>query len=960
MELKVSSLKSGGLSPADCASDPEEKEISDEDDDDRNHKHRRRDIRSQSLERDTLEPVFTRSYRKRNKPFENGHLFRENESQGSETCKNYNIAPLDKDFPSKFDKRRPGMASISRMDLNQRIRSNQSFGEPGPGRGRGRDSGSWNQRDRFSSVDVASQMVQHGSITPGLFPGRGLPNVPNAQNASWNAFGLIPAIPNGGLEALHSISLQGTLRPVVNNALTMGIPRQRCRDFEERGFCLRGDMCPMEHGVNRIVVEDVQSLSQFNLPVSLPSAALVGATVGPGALPSVAAPLTTLMNSKSHGRSSKPGAMVDDGMGFNGAFSGSSAIVSGADLYDPDQPLWNNNGPETSSSLLALHSSKNDDTESFMSADTSEHHHSRFHDGADNESALRSTVTSQNANPSVWGRVGAKNRLEKTDLAVSTSDYFDNKTKEDQDALALLEGSSRQGKRIIPEDASPNILDSLAKTKSDTARFMRKSSQKAQRTLFVCGIPQKSNRRDALLSHFQKFGEVVDIYIPLNNERAFVQFSNREEAEAALRAPDAVMGNRFIKLWWANRDTIPDGGINNSSNVSATPRAMPAASVPPQLSTTNKGKDIPATGSEGTMAPPSESSIDHPKPSITNGAKGPPPLQKKLELEQLKEELRKKQELLAQKRNDFRRQLDKLEKQAIVIKGDVLSEPAAKRPKVSIASDAAKVMTPRSSNPAANMPSNRSETIVDKNKCVENPISLSPKTKTPGGQQESTGSKQPIRPIVTAGVPFVTNRYKLDNRSTAFRVIPPLPLGLANVDALEEHFSPYGDLSTVVLEGTDDSDGREVPNNCTALVTFTTRHSAERAFSNGKYWLGNKLQFLWATCSTSGAENIPSASKRLVDTDSQPAEKVHQTDSHKACASGNEEPETSERNSGFEHVEMHKVSDPSPASVPDENKSPKYEGSATSLSSKEESPETKPGLTTVSEEKESSSREDAC
>lgn len=196
MELKVSSLKSGGISPPHCDSDPEEKEVSDEDDDDRNHKHRRRETRSQSLERDSPEPIFTRSYRKQHKPFENGHPFRENESQGSETWKNYNNVPQDKDFTSKFVKRRPGMASLPRvgMDLNQRIRSNQTFsGEHGPGRGRGRDPSSWNQRDSmFSSVDIASQIVQQGAITSGLFAGRGLPNVSNAQNASWNAFGLFP------------------------------------------------------------------------------------------------------------------------------------------------------------------------------------------------------------------------------------------------------------------------------------------------------------------------------------------------------------------------------------------------------------------------------------------------------------------------------------------------------------------------------------------------------------------------------------------------------------------------------------------------------------------------------------------------------------------------------------------------------------------------------------------------
>lgn len=268
MELKVSSIKPGGLSSADCISDPEEKEVSDEDDDDRNHKHRRRETRSQSLERDSSEPVFTRPYRKRNKPFENGHPFLENESQASETWKNYNSAPFGKDTATNFERRRPGLVSLPRMpvDLNQRIRSNQTFsGDPGFGRGRGRDPGPWSQRDsRFSSADIAAQMIHPGPIPPALFAGRGLANVPNAQSASWNAFGLMPGLPNGGLDALHSIGLQGTLRPAVNSSLNMGIPRQRCRDFEERGFCLRGDMCPMEHGINRIVVEDVQ-VCVFNM-----------------------------------------------------------------------------------------------------------------------------------------------------------------------------------------------------------------------------------------------------------------------------------------------------------------------------------------------------------------------------------------------------------------------------------------------------------------------------------------------------------------------------------------------------------------------------------------------------------------------------------------------------------------------------------------------------------------------
>ena len=231
-----------------------------------------------------------------------------------------------------------------------------------------------------------------------------------------------------------------------------------------------------------------------------------------------------------------------------------------------------------------------------------------------------------------------------------------------------IQNLSRQGKRAITEDAGPKPMDSSVKAQFDTMRNTRKPSQKALRTLFVNGIPLQSNKREKLLSHFQKFGEVIDIYIPVNTERAFVQFSKREEAEAAFKAPDAVMGNRFIKLWWANRDSIPDDGTSNSSNVSASPHGGAAASIPPHSSVSSSKKDNPqaaAAAPKSSMVQthdPSLHASDSVRPVVTNGSKVVPPLQQK-KLEQLKEELRKKQEMLEQKRNDFRRKLVKLEKQ---------------------------------------------------------------------------------------------------------------------------------------------------------------------------------------------------------------------------------------------------------------------------------------------------------
>uniref|UniRef100_A0A5B6ZEI2 Putative zinc finger CCCH domain-containing protein 41 n=1 Tax=Davidia involucrata TaxID=16924 RepID=A0A5B6ZEI2_DAVIN len=926
MELEVSSLKAVGLSPSDCVSDPEDKEISDDDDDDRNHKHRRQETRSQSLERDALEQVLTRRpYRKRNKPFDNGRPYRENDSQSSETWKTYNITPLEKDLSAKFDKRRSVLATFPRApsDLNQRIRINQPLsGELGPGRGRGRESGSWNQRDsRFSFVDSSAHMVQQGSVPPSLFAGRGLPNVSNAQNASWSAFGLIPGIPNGGLDTLHSLGLQGTLRPAINSSLNMGIPRQRCRDFEERGFCLRGDMCPMEHGVNRIVVEDVQSLSQFNLPVSLPSAHLLGTPAGPCPLPSVSAPSS--MNSKGlHSKSSKPG-MADDGLRLNSTFTG-SAGAGGADLYDPDQPLWTNDCPESSTALLDLNSSNVDEAESLL-------------DASDNECPVRITATdlgSQSMNLSVWGRISSsKNRSEmkdKIDSTVSFSNYIESESKEDQEPLTSPQGAARQGKRIIAEDIGPQAMDSSLKSQGDTGRNIRKPSQKALRTLFVSGIPQKNNKREALLSHFWKFGEVIDIYIPFNSERAFVQFSKREEAEAALKAPDAVMGNRFIKLWWANRDSIPDDGMSSGSNVSITPRGVTVASVPPHPPAANRVKDtLQSPAPKVSVAHASVPASDSPKSVVANSPKAPPPSQKKLEsLELLKEELRKKQEMLDQKRNDFRRHLDILEKQATGPKGEVAPEQAAKRHKVGTVADVAKTATPRSTDPGTVVASPRAEVMADKSKSAENVVHHSSKTNSIVALQEHSSLKHSIRPLAPIGAPFIMNRFKLDNRPTAFKIIPPLPAGLANVSVLKEHFSMYGDLSTIELEDLESSDS-EAFKNCSAHISFTTRRSAERAFVNGKCWQGHNLQFMWMTSSSSsndngGRENHPSASKGPSDANVQPAGEVPSIVSQEAVVSGNGESEILEgRESGGEHMEREEDFQSGSSAMSCEKQSPK-------------------------------------
>ncbi|KAG6394248.1 hypothetical protein SASPL_144831 [Salvia splendens] len=849
MELKVSPEKPG-FSSSDVASDTEEKEISEgeDDDDDRNHKHRRQEARSESQEEDSLDNHLKRPYRKRNRPFENGYSYRDGDPQSGEPWRNYNMAS-DRDFPARFDKRRFKQGSFSKapMDLNQRIRGNQNLpGEVGFARGRGREPVPWGIHDsRFGLVDVASQIVQPGPVPSAMFAGRGLSNVPSAHGTSWNAFGLVPGLPNGGLDSLHPLGLQGPLRPAIIPPANVGLPRQRCRDFEERGFCLRGDMCPMEHGVNRIVVEDVQSLSQFNLPVSLPGSQLLGASSAQEALP--------VNNKVFSAKSSKPGMNVD-GYGLNGGVvGGSMAAASTSDVYDPDQPLWENDNPETTAALIALNQANVDETDSFMDMDLPNRHNVESIEGLNDDRPLRNANNSGSQSTSVWGRI--------------TSSKHDSE-QENKTVKSLNTDRSNvpnQEKQMNVNGDGSIVKESFGKKQSDFVRDTRIPAQRGLRTLFVNYIPLKDNKKENLLSHFQKFGEIVDIYIPMQTEWAFVQFSKREEAAEALKAPDAVMGNRFIKLWWANRNNIPDDGISGYNAAPITPRRTSHPPISNQF-ILDKGKENPHpvvgkdSNSNATVGqhPVSE----HPKSAITNGSKAPPLQQTKFEsLEILKEELRKKQELLDQKRNEFKRQLDKLQKQAVGSKDIPASDSTTKKVKGETPPNQPKTENSKSSP--------REGMSIENTRSEQHHV-----THTSTSTMPIHEPLKPFRPQAPIGTPFVASRFKLDNRPTVFKVVPPLPSDLANVAALEEHFSSYGDLASVVLEESElqeTNDASVSSSDVSARVSFTTRRSAERAFSHGKSWQGHKLQFSWLTSINTSKEvdksgNPPATSNASVNT----------------------------------------------------------------------------------------------
>eukprot|EP00727_Mastigamoeba_balamuthi_P002448 m51a1_g1220 putative zinc finger protein (1376) ;mRNA; f:496800-503008 len=71
-------------------------------------------------------------------------------------------------------------------------------------------------------------------------------------------------------------------------------------------------------------------------------------------------------------------------------------------------------------------------------------------------------------------------------------------------------------------------------------------------TLLVTQLPPAQCTIGDLNRHFSKFGDVTNIQVRANARKAFVQFATHAEALAAKRSPEAVFGNRFVRVVWAN------------------------------------------------------------------------------------------------------------------------------------------------------------------------------------------------------------------------------------------------------------------------------------------------------------------------------------------------------------------------------------------------------------------------
>lgn len=64
---------------------------------------------------------------------------------------------------------------------------------------------------------------------------------------------------------------RGSTSPLPETRLELNDPyKRRCRDFDEKGYCMRGDLCQWDHGADPVVLEDAALTRVFSNPPLVP------------------------------------------------------------------------------------------------------------------------------------------------------------------------------------------------------------------------------------------------------------------------------------------------------------------------------------------------------------------------------------------------------------------------------------------------------------------------------------------------------------------------------------------------------------------------------------------------------------------------------------------------------------------------------------------------------------------
>ncbi|KAL4002805.1 Nup53/35/40-type RNA recognition motif family protein [Acanthocheilonema viteae] len=298
--------------------------------------------------------------------------------------------------------------------------------------------------------------------------------------------------------------------------------KKRCRDYDEKGYCMKGDQCIYDHGPDPVVVDDI-ALEKMVTNGAKPAITQIATNF------SVPPPGYTPLNPPPPG--------VDSVYATN-----SGAVVSGtlSEGYNPEAPALSASSIPI---VAAAHSL----------------------DFSVPPPPIPSVVVNQPWRPTTY-TVPAVSSSVLIHPATNTYDPTHSPTTVPSHNVTQLTTGQRQRGR--------------GNGTGNAGRYSQNVGA-VNRTLQVRKIPAELNNIAKLNEHFGQFGHIVNMQICFEGdpEAALITYANRYEAVAAYKSTVPILNNRFIKVFWHSINGQANNIVNanqaapvNSSSVTFNAR----------------------------------------------------------------------------------------------------------------------------------------------------------------------------------------------------------------------------------------------------------------------------------------------------------------------------------------------------------------------------------------------------
>uniref|UniRef100_A0A7M4G329 RNA-binding protein 26 n=1 Tax=Crocodylus porosus TaxID=8502 RepID=A0A7M4G329_CROPO len=329
------------------------------------------------------------------------------------------------------------------------------------------------------------------------------------------------------------------------------LPKKRCRDYDEKGFCMRGDMCPFDHGSDPVVVEDV------NLPGILPFPAQPPVVEGPPP-PGLPPPPPILSPPPVNLRPPvpPPGPLPPSLPPVTVSFM---VLTGPPPPLPPLQPAGMDAPPNSATSSVptvvttGIHHQPPPAPPSLFTAET-------YDTDGYNPEAPSITNTSR---PMYRHRVHAQ----RPNLIGLTSGDMDLPPREkppNKSSMRIVVDSESRKRTIGAGDGGiptkKTWFDKQNFNRTNSPGFQKKVQFGNENTkLELRKVPPELNNISKLNEHFSRFGSLVNLQVAYQGdpEGALIQFATHEEAKKAISSTEAVLNNRFIKVYWHREGSGP-------------------------------------------------------------------------------------------------------------------------------------------------------------------------------------------------------------------------------------------------------------------------------------------------------------------------------------------------------------------------------------------------------------------